>query len=102
MVQRHADLLALVLEDVDVGHLGSRAELEVPVCPYVDEELHAVLWQLRQRELVLGRVDDDLASCRRRSHRAVVDAIGPKRRKAILEYNDLEVVQRDLRAATRP
>jgi len=102
MVQRDADLLPLVLEDVDVGHLGPRAELEVSVGPHVDEELHPVRWQLRQRELVLGRVDNYLASCRCRSHRAVVDTIGPESREAILEYDDLEIVQRDLRAAARP
>src|SRR5256884_409326 len=102
MVQRDADLLALVLEDVNVGHLGARAELEIPVGPHVDEQLHAVRRQLRQRELVLGRVDDHLASRRRWSHRAVVHAIRPECREPVLEHDDLEVVEWYLGAAAWP
>src|SRR2546426_502041 len=62
MVQRDTHLFALVLEDVHVGDLAARAQLAVAVGPDVDEKPHPVERKLRQRELVLRRVDDDLTA----------------------------------------
>src|SRR6266849_3216624 len=95
-------LFALVLEDVDVGDLGPRAQLAVAVGPNVGEEPDPLQRQARQGQLVLGRVDDDLAARRRWTDRTPVAPVGPERWKAVLEHNDLERVERYLGCAAWP
>src|SRR6266566_4096323 len=102
VMERDPDLFALVLEDVDVGDLRPRAELAVAVGPNVDEEPDPLQRQARQGQLVLGRVDDDLAARRRWTDRTPVAPVGPERRKAVLEHNDLERVERYLGCAAWP
>jgi len=86
VVEGDADLLALVLEDEDVLELGPRAERLVAIGPDVDEQADALDGELRQRLVVVGGVDDHLASRR-------------QGRKPVLEDHHLEVVERDLRVA---
>jgi hypothetical protein len=75
MVQGDPDLLALVLEDVDVGDLSPRSELSVAVGPDVDQKANPIGGELGQRELVLRRVDDDLAAGRRRPDRSTLATV---------------------------
>ena len=102
MVQRDADLLALVLEDVDICDLGPGPELCVAIRPDVDQQPDALRRQLGERELVLGRVHHDLAAGGRRSDRPATDPVGAERRKAVLEHDHLERVERHLGSAAGP
>src|SRR5260370_2467260 len=96
MVERDPDLFALVLEDVHVGDLGPGTELTVPVGPHVDQKAHAVDGEPGQRELVLRRVDDDLAAGRRRPDGPALATVRTESWEAVLEHHDLERVEGNL------
>src|SRR5260370_13205319 len=96
MVERDPDLFDLVLEDVHVGELGPRTELAVPVGPDVDQKAHALGGELGECELVLRRVDDDLATGRRRPDWPALATVRAEGWEAVLEHHDLERVERNL------
>src|SRR3979411_970619 len=100
MVQRDTDLLTLVLEDVDVVDVAAGSKVAIAIGPHVNQQAHAIERQLRQRGLVLWRVDDALASATfGRADRTATTQVRTKRGKAVLEGDNLESIKRNLRCA---
>src|SRR5439155_18735350 len=60
MAQGDADLLAAILENVDIAHVGQPAELAGAVAPDLDEVADVLDALLAQGRIVVGRVADDL------------------------------------------
>ena len=85
-MQGDADLFALVLEDEHVIDVRPLPQRQITVGPHIDKQSHPLERQLGQRALVVRRVDDDLAA-------------RDERGKAILEDDNLKIVQRDLGVA---
>src|SRR5579864_3080518 len=86
MAERDTDLLASVLEYVDVAHVGQAAQLASPVAPNLDQVPDVVDALLAERRIVVGRVADDLAT-------SLVAGVG---RESVLENCDVVVGFRDL------
>jgi hypothetical protein len=95
MVERHSNLLALVLEDVDIVHVVARPQLQVAICPHVYQQSHSLERELSQRQLVFGRVDDNLATAGARGPDGpAVTPVGTEGGKSVLKHNDFERVER--------
>lgn len=103
VVQGDPDSLAAVLENVHVGDLRARPQLEGAVSPDGDQPLDLGDAGSREGRRVLRGIDDDLAHAHRRTdggqlgplHRRL-GPVAMERRKAILEDDDLEVGPIDL------
>src|SRR5262249_54988221 len=103
--QRHADLLAAVLEREDVSHVLARPEDARAVGPHLDEELHVPERERRERARGVLRVDDDLAAPQSGARGdgelgGVVRQRG-ERGKKVLEDGHVPGAGRDLRRVPR-
>src|SRR5467141_1829302 len=56
MAQRDSDLLAAILEDIDISHVGQPAQLVCAVAPHLDQVADVIDALRTQRRVVVGRI----------------------------------------------